>query len=129
MTSSSTDHAEFEAKLIALFQAAPEGSLAWECYQHAQFSWDNGVADWVQAVVDARCFAELYGMGDAEIDAEALIREPNSHCDALISLLREHWHHVEAPDLNMPQFWTALYWFGLKMTVLDIIEQARGHST
>ena len=43
-----------------------------------------------------------------------------------MALLREHWHHVEAPDLNMPNFWTALYWFGLKMTVLDIVEQALG---
>ncbi len=129
MTSSSHNHSVFEARLLALFQAAPEGSLAWECYQHAQFSWGNGVIDWVQAVVNANCFAELYGMGDAEIDTEALIREPNGHGDALILLLREHWHHVEAPDLNMPHFWTALYWFGLKMTVLDIVEQARLQST
>ena len=85
--------------------------------------------DAVGTLPDARCFAELYGMDDSEIDAEALIREPDGHCDALIRLLREHWDHVEAPDLNIPNFWTVLYWFGLKMTVLDIIAQARGQLT
>ncbi len=124
MNTSPTNRAQSEAKLIEQFQLAPEGSLSWECYQQAQYSWDDGVLDWVSAVSSAHSFGELYGMTVGEVDAEALVRNPSGHCDELIAIWRANWDHAEVPDIDMPEFWIALYWFGLKTSALHIAKRA-----
>lgn len=114
--------------LSTCFEAYPQGSLGWECYQHAQHSWDAGILNWALTVAEATSFADLYGMGGSQIDAEDLIREPGGHFGELITIWRANWGHKNLPDPNAPYFLAELYWFGLKLTTLNILTMAGIHS-
>ena len=111
-------------RLHACFRIYPHGSLGWECYQHAQYSWDADILDWALTVAEATGFSDLYGMGCAHIDAEELIRERGGHFDELIAIWRANGDHKNLPDPNAAFFLSKLYWFGLKMTTLNTLRMA-----
>lgn len=110
--------------LSIFFEAYPQGSLGWECYQQAQHSWDASILNWALTVAEATSFVDLYGMAEAQIDAEDLIREPGGHFGELITIWRANWDHKNLPDPNAPYFLVELYWFGLKITTLSTLTMA-----
>lgn len=118
------DRAQTEARLIAAFEKQPEYSLAWEAYQHAQFSWDRGVLDWVETMASSDSFADLYGMSGLMIDADEFALGPGSHLGETLSVWCKFVDDPEAPEPHCADLVAQLYWFAMKKVTLEIVEQS-----
>lgn len=118
------NRATAEARLIACFKRQPESSLAWEAYQHAQFSWNSSVLSWVEAMVASSCLADLYGFSGELIDLDEFTHETGSHLNEILHIWCTFHDDPEAPAPNCSNLVAQLYWFALKYVTLEVARQA-----
>lgn len=110
-----------EKHLRAHLEAQPEYSLAWEALQHG-LSWDDGVLDWALIVARSSDFYDVYGMGAEDtFDAQEFVIN-EGHLDECLAILRDNLNHEDAPSALLEGFFFDLYFFGMKLRVVEILD-------